>query len=194
MGYLDVSHFVPFAGHADVDGFRIELEAANTQKAQALGAIEKVVIHWTDGVFNQVYDDYHYCIVWDEVAAKAHVVKTCPLSQLGRHAFDYNHHAVGISYCAMFVDPHTGRHHDISPAMLDAGAKFVAEFCAWHRLDPRRIDQLMDHWKVDQIIGRKQKVDIQKYWPQFLELTLAHYDALKAGHESFDYRLILTDA
>lgn len=200
MGYLDATKNQP-QGHTvtglSVDGLPITIEPGNTQSAQLLGDVRLVTAHWSVGTYGMCFDDYHFCVVFDTRSRKAHVVKTLRIAQMGQHAFKYNSHNIGIGFMAMFkTDPRTGAGaYPITPEMLEVGAKFTAEFMAWHRLDD--LDhQLMDHYMVDRLpqVARGEKVDIRLYWDAYLAKVKAHYAALKAGTEQFSYRALLVDA
>ncbi len=187
MGYKDCSSKkAPYK--ETVDGLKFECLHHNDQTGRPLGDIRYLIVHWTAGNYTQAYDGYHYCILWDKAADKAHAVKILPLSTLGQHAYKFNSHAVGMSFCAMADG------YPIPDEMLDAGAKFAAEFCLQHNLNPRT-KQLMDHYMVDRLpqVGRGQKPDIHQpnYWTRFHALVLQHYDYLKAGKEGWGYRGIL---
>lgn len=196
MGYQDISdHSAPYSG--EVDGLSFKVEAANTQKDKPLGDIRRVVVHWTAGDYSTAYDDYHYCAVYDAGRAMTHILKTLKIAQYGRHAFEANGHNIGFSFCAMEgatdneADGSAGT-HPITLEMLVAGAIFLAEFFAWHQLDPRS-NALTDHHQVDIEIGRCQKWDIKPYFEKLKELVIAHHDDLKAGRATFAYKSILVD-
>lgn len=197
MGYLNLSNrrAAPArALRATVDGLRITVEYENDQRHLKLGQVQRVTMHWSVGTYAQAWDGYHYNIVFDEAKKKAHVVKTLLLSQYGRHAYKANKHNVGIGFCAMFkTNPETLQGKcPITPEMLAVGAQFVAEFMAWHQLDPRTND-LTDHRQVDIEIGRREKIDIGKYFDDFKKDVIVRYDALKSGKAKFQYKNILKD-
>lgn len=192
MGYFDASkHRIP--GRIVVDGLTVDLIAKNTQKGMRLGPIKRATIHWTADRYTYAYDDYHYCFVWDKANRKMHVVKMLRLSQMGQHAKLANTGNVGMSFCAMRGATSLSNlgPEPIEPEMLKGGAIFAAEFCAWHKLDPRK--QLVDHRIVDKEIGRNAKWDIEPYWDEFLKLAIEHYDKLKTGKAQFQYKNILKD-
>ena len=197
MGYLDLSNKLATPGRpvrGTVGGLPITVMYENDQRHLALGTIKRVTMHWSVGTYAQAWDGYHYNIVFDEAKNKAHVVKTLKLSQYGRHAFKANAHNVGVGFCAMFkTNPNTLQGKcPITQEMLTVGAQFVAEFMAWHGLDPHT-DDLTAHKRVDIEIGRREKVDIGKYFMPFQAAVCAHYDALKAGKAKFQYKKILVD-
>ena len=204
MGYIDLSDRKPFAGAAEVEGLGISLFAENDQIDQELGPIEGVVLHWSAGPYTAVFNAYHYCLVWDTASGQMHVAKTLKLAQLGQHAYRFNHHRIGISWMAMrSCVPGDFGPCPITPAFLDAGARFVAEFTAWHQLDPDREfnlsaggpwPALLDHDQVDQIVGRNEKWDLRPYRAELFAAVRSHFAALKAGHQEFVYKGILTDA
>ncbi len=184
-----------------VEDLAVWLSSENQEKGQALGEIEGVVIHWSAGPYNVVFDAYHYCIVLDERTGKAHVVQTLRQDQLGQHAYMFNHHRIGISFMAMrgCVPTNPGP-CPITPAMLQVGAEFTAEFMAWKQLDPRldfRLGgpscALLSHAEVDKIIGRCEKWDVDLYWAEFKAAVRDRYAALKAGTAQFAYLGIIKE-
>lgn len=197
MGYLDLSDKQAAPGksiRATVDGLRISVEYENDQRNLDLGKIERVTMHWSVGPYAMAFDGYHYNIVFDEGKKKAHVVKTLKVGQYGRHAFKANKHNIGVGFAAMMkTDPDTLQGKcPITAEMLTVGACFVAEFMAWHGLDPRT-NALTDHRRVDVEVGRAQKTDIGRYFDSFKIEVIKHYDLLKAGKAKFAYKAILVD-
>ena len=204
MGYLDISDRQPFTGHVTVDGLDVSLCEENDQKHEDLGDVQKVVIHWSAGPYTLAFNAYHYCLVYDAKTKQTHVLKTLKLTQKGKHAYKFNSHAVGISFMAMrsYVQSWHGP-SPITDEMLNSGAKFIAEFMAWHALDPHKSHpeasyaeasmHLLDHQQVDRIIGRCQKVDIEPYRAKLWTAIIARYDALKLSKEKFAYRGLLED-
>jgi len=197
MGYLDLSDKHAKAGkpvRATVDGLRITLEYENDQRHMDLGKIERVTMHWSVGPYTMAFDGYHYNIVFDVAANKAHVVKTLKIKEYGRHAFKANAKNIGVGFAAMMkTDPDTLQGKcPVTPEMLKVASVFVAEFMAWHGLDPRTAD-LTDHRRVDIEIGRNQKSDIGGYFNPLKDMVIAHYDLLKSGKVKFTYKNILVD-
>lgn len=190
MGYIDLSD-EPGDGRHDVDGLDVVLEVENDQRGMKLGKIKRVIMHWTGGSYRMVHDVYHYCIVYDKLKDRAHVVKLLKLNQLGKHAFKANTGAVGMSLCGMrnAVPSNLGE-APITKAQLEVAAQFAAEFCAWHKLP---VTAVTDHYQVDIEVGRGQKQDIKIYWAEFKRLLEERYDALKGGKAQFQYKGILTD-
>jgi len=197
MGYLDLSDKQAKPGkalRATVDGLPITVEYENDQRHLDLGKIERVTMHWSVGPYAMAFDGYHYNVVFDVARKKAHVVKTLKISQYGRHAFKANKSNIGVGFAAMMkTDPDTltGK-CPITAEMLDVASQFVAEFMCWHNLDPRTKD-LTDHRLVDIEIGRNQKSDIGKYFPDFKNSVISKYDSLKSGKSKFSYKAILVD-
>jgi N-acetylmuramoyl-L-alanine amidase len=190
MGYIDLSDEHSDGRH-DVDGLDVVLEVENTQRAMKLGKIKRIILHWTGGSYRMVHDVYHYCVPYDKIKDKAHVVKLLKLNELGKHAFKANTGSVGISLCGMrnAVPSNLGE-APITKAQLEVAAQFVAEFIAWHKLP---LEAVTDHYHVDIEVGRREKQDIKIYWNDFKALLESKYAALKAGKANFQYKGILTD-
>lgn len=197
MGYRDMSDQAPKPGRplqGSINGLKFTVEFENDQRNLDLGPIERVTMHWSVGPYAMAFDGYHYNIIFDKAKNDAHVIKTLKISNYGRHAFKANKGNIGVGFAAMFkTNPDTLQGVcPITPKMLAVGAQFVAEFMAWHKLDPRTQD-LVDHKQVDIEIGRRQKVDIGAYFKPFKEDVIKRYDALKAGKVKFQYKNILVD-
>jgi len=190
MGYIDLSDEHSDGRH-DLDGLDVVLEVENDQRSMKLGKIKRVIVHWTGGSYRMVHDVYHYCVPYDKLKDKAHVVKLLKLTEMGRHAFKANTGAVGISLCGMrnAVPSNLGE-APLTKAQLEVAAQFVAEFALFHKLT---LEAVTDHYQVDIEIGRGEKQDIRIYWKEFKALVDSKYNALKSGAAKFQYKGILTD-
>lgn len=62
---------------------------------EPMGVITRVTLHWTAGGYEQVFDDYHFCIRGD-----GRVVKTLPITVKGAHTWGRNSGNVGIALCS----------------------------------------------------------------------------------------------
>jgi hypothetical protein len=197
VGYRDMSKEAARPGRplqGTINGLKYTVQHENEQRGMALGPIERITMHWSVGTYAMAFDGYHYNIIFDQAKNQAHVIKTLKISEYGQHAFKANKSNIGVGFSAMFkTNPDTMQGMcPVTPEMMAVGAQFVAEFMAWHKLDPRT-DDLTDHLRVDKEIGRNQKVDIGRLFLPFKEDVIRRYDALKAGKVKFQYKEILVD-
>lgn len=192
MGYIDASKlFQPGAQPTiEVEAATVTLTWENGESMDPLAPIKRVVIHWTAGPYLMAFNSYHYVAVWDAAAKQAHVVQCLQLGQLGQHTYRFNTGSVGIALACM------GPGCPTVPELLDAGARFTAEFMAWHQLDPHQLGanseaQLIDHATVNEFIDQGGKIDIRDVWSEFVAKVQAYHAQLKAGTIQWRYEEII---
>lgn len=123
-----------------VENQKIKIARINSQKSEALGTIVGIVNHWTAGMFDTAFDDYHFNICL--LGTKAVIVKTLNLTQKGQHVWGRNTGLVGVSLACM-SNPKVKATHP-HPAQIEAMAVIEAELCAWKHLNPSGTISLPD--------------------------------------------------
>lgn len=193
MGYLDLSSKTGPSRRfrAVVDGLPIMVVPENSQRRMRLGKIKRVTMHWSACDYQTTFDAYHYCIVYDKKADKAHVVRMLKLNQMGQHAAKANTGNVGVSFMAMKgADTTQFGSFPVTNTMLKVGARFVAEFCFRYKLDPEKA--VTDHEHVDREVGNPpgRRWDIRPYLAEFKKLVIEQHSRLIRG-DKYQYGGIL---
>lgn len=209
MGYLDASQLFGKQDHAKVAGLDLTLFEANNQKEQGLGVVHGVVLHWTAGNYTQIWDDYHYNVVYDPTHKQAHVVKTLKTTDKGSHIWGRNTGLIGITMSCM-VD----KQHPVTAEQVEAVSQLVAEICAWKRIDPKgtyhtdgkasnesriwttgeslEAAVIADHhWYALKDGYSNARWDIGDYYKIVKSKAQANYEHLKAGTAQFQYKEII---
>jgi len=61
-------------------------------------AIKGIVFHWSAGKYDQVFEDYHYCITYNPTTKKAKIVQMCESDdEIKAHTWHRNKGRIGIS-------------------------------------------------------------------------------------------------
>jgi hypothetical protein len=184
----------------------LQLCYENDQKDGDPGTSKRIIFHWSAGNYNQCWDGYQFGVVYDAKTGQAYAVRFLKGNQKGKHLWARNTGSIGISFMAMASG------QPVTKAQLMVGARLAAEYCAWHRIDPRAtetIDQMAcdqpnanSIWKTGKMIQMKVVSDHASYAQQdgygrfrvdvgtgnmngIMTELLRIYDALKAGHEKF---------
>lgn len=174
----------------------IEVKSANSQKDSPLGKPVGIVLHWSAGYKNQVWDEYHFNVA--EMYGLPVVVKTLKLSQKGQHLWKRNTGMIGVSISAMATTELTP-----SPAQCDATAILVAELCAWKQIDPcgeitlTGFDKTItmfaveDHAAYAKVDGYfPDRWDIGKYFNVVMPKIREYYRDLKSGKRKFQFNTL----
>ena len=111
---------------------QITLQELRALAAEAKGKVNKLILHWTAGRYNQVFDDYHLSI-----GPEGQLYQTCQsLGDHKSHTFNRNTGAVGIALCCCLdaICGRTPKEMDFgpyppTPLQLDSMARVVAVLC-----------------------------------------------------------------
>lgn len=115
-------------------------------------ASRHVCVHWGATDWNDIYNDYHYTIVFDPETRKAYVVKGLNDEQKGQHLWGRNSGCYGVGFAAMRdATPKAGMTavqfkgpNPIQPEQMELAAQLIAELCAWKKMNPFAEVTLMD--------------------------------------------------
>lgn len=200
-------------GNILVNNEVIGVRKVNTQYNAPLGKIQGIVLHWSAGPKNIIFDDYH---INSALTQKDIVMaQTLKPTQKGQHLWGRNSSMLGVSMSCMDNPGDTPSDNQVS-----ATALFVAEACCWYQLDPagnielnkKKIsgDKLIDVYNSKgqlekitvpvisdhSIFARldgyyPDRVDIGKYLPIIVKQAKAYYKELKEGKRQFIFKEIL---
>jgi hypothetical protein len=202
-----------------VDGKTIYIHRENDQSNRELGPKKALVYHWTAGTYEQCFDAYHFNIIYDKAANKAHAVKNLNTNQLGQHLWGRNTGMLAISFSAMRGAVNTTNHQGLYPItdeMISVGAQLGAELCAWYFINPRefltlpkkqiqgnnlvtvsgiiKVPTITDHATIAKFDSYSEsRWDVGTYMVKVKEQLLTHYDKLKADKAKFQYLGIIKD-
>jgi hypothetical protein len=93
--------------------------------------MQGITLHWSAGTYNQIFDGYAYCVVFNPKNGNVWIVKTLRATEKGYHLWGRNSGHMGVSFMAMrgaSPDGHTGQ-YPIPDVMAQAAWAFVAEMC-----------------------------------------------------------------
>lgn len=159
--------------------------------------IKGIVLHWTAGDYKTTYDDYHFCITWDEKAG-ANVVQTRSVKSVGAHTWKRNTGRIGISLCSENWVP--GKPRPTKPEQIEKMAKLVAELClaldmdldgthkAWTLSGSRMVDipNVTDHLFYSKLDGYG-KIDIGKFLPVVMVKAKWYMSKIKSGEQKLEF-------
>lgn len=129
---------------ANCMGLILSLFTANKQKHTPLGHPTQLVMHWTAGNYQQVWDDYHFNIAYDPVAKRACVAKTLNLTQKGQHLWKRNTGAIGVTFSGML-----DKRFPITTEQIEAAGELLAEICLKYNWTEEKITDHATWAKID---------------------------------------------
>lgn len=132
--------------------------------------LNKITLHWTVGRYNQAFDDYHYCITYDEKTKKSNIKigkykpednENTSDGKYAAHCYLANTGNIGIGICAMYGYKSTKDvgNYPITREQLELSFELCAELCIKYNID---ISEVKTHYERD----KKRKIDII-YMPPF---------------------------
>lgn len=132
-------------------------------------------IHWTVGRYNQTFNDYHYCITYDEKNKVARVVKgkykpedndNTSDGKYAPHCYMANTGNIGIGICAMYgykSNKNLGN-YPITREQIELTFELCAELCVKYNID---VANFLTHYERDRQLSKPTgKIDII-YLPPF---------------------------
>jgi hypothetical protein len=203
-------------GTYNLEGTKVQLILANGQKSFPLKTPEAVVFHWTAGSHVQMWDDYHFNIVFDANTKEAKVVQTLNWAQLGQHLWGRNTGTVAITFSAMSrATSNNFGAFPVTPQQVEAAAILAAEICAWKRINPHEVYQVpdktivrgalvntggfntvprvSDHAFYASLDGyASERWDVGPYMGQLTKLVQKYYDELKAKKREFMFKELMS--
>lgn len=201
---------------AKAGGSTARLIRVNSQRAEAFKP-EGQVNHWSAGDWLAFYDDYHYGVGFDPVQKAVIVARMLKPTEKGQHVWGENGAYMGFGFSAAkdATSTHAGP-FPVLPEMMAAMAILKAESFAWTRIDPRGTHQARevrcnraktaiaatgrtiarandaDHALLAKSAGYfPDRWDIGTLQPRLHQMTLEHYDDLKAHRVEFMFKDLL---
>lgn len=181
---------------------KINIQRINTQRAEALGTIKGVVLHWTAGPKTLAFDDYHINIV--ETASEVAVIQTLNYTEKGMHLYKRNTGMIGVSMASM-QNPKL-KSQQPSALQLEATALIIAEICCYKNLNPEKefstyklgnpalvsAPIISDHkyWAIEDMYY-PDRWDIDTYYAPLRLRAIALFKELKANKRKFQFQDIL---
>jgi len=154
-------------------GMSIGLKAANKQRHEAAGAPVAVCFHWSAGDWDDVYDDYRFGVVWNNVSRQTGLIKTLDWKEKEQAVWGRNTGVVNIGFAGM-MDAYqdaasnlvTGP-RPLNTDMITLGALIGAEVCAWKRIDPRAkitVPEKRPNADMTQLIPTGRMIKVPTVW------------------------------
>ena len=190
-----------------VPGGIIQLIKKNTQISDTNSENKGIVLHYTVGAYNQVFDSYHYNIA--SVGNQPVIVQTLKPKEKGQHLFGRNSGMIGITLCCLKTPKEKPTLDQLECMSLTA-----AEVACWQNIDIREIltlPQLLYNSITQKLVptGKTIKAptltdhaffgksdlygspDIKEYKEAVIKRTKEIYQELKKGKRKFQLLEIL---
>ncbi len=141
----------------------------------------KITVHWTVGRYNQTFNDYHYCITYDNNLKKAYVKKgvykpedndNTGDGKYAPHCYLCNTGNIGIGICSMYgyKNPQNVGDFPITREQIELTFELCAELCVKYNIN---INEVQTHYERDRKLKKPSgKIDII-YLPPFPDVKQA---------------------